>query len=152
MHKPHFSFLLIVIAINVLSLKLNKVLLYLVFVIAYIYKPIVLLMAFLFMKHNLLFMFLIKCIILVSLLGLQRLLCLNRLTTQYHSINGGNSLNLIILRGRWVWIFIWIFCFRSKIWGNLKLLVKKRKPDLLRNVFDFFLKYLTALAGIIFFT
>ncbi len=152
MHKPHFCFLLIVIAVDVLSLKLNKVLLNLVFVIAYINKPIIVLMAFLFMEHHLLFMFLIKCIILVSFLGLQRLLCLDRLATQYHSIDRSNSLNLIILRIGWVWVLIWIFCLRSKIWGNLKLLVEKRKPYLLRNVFNLFFEILTTLTRIVFFT
>lgn len=152
MHKSHFRFLLIVIAVDVLSLKLNKVLLNLVFVIAYIYKPIIVLMAFLFMKHHLLFLFLIKCIILVSFLGLQRLLSLDGLATQYHSIDRSNSLNLIILRIGWVWVLIWIFRLRSKIWGNLKLLVEKRKPYLLRNVFDLFFEILTTLARIVFFT
>ena len=149
MHEPHLCFLLIVIAVNVFSLELNEVLLHLVFVIANIHKAIIVLMAFLFMKHHLLFLFLIKCIILVSFLGLKRLLSLNWLATQYDSIDGSNSLNLIVLR--WRWIFIRISALNSKNWGNLKLLVEKRKPNLLRNVFDLFFKILTTLARIIFF-
>ena len=152
MHKPHLCFLLIIIAVDVLSLKLNEVLLHLVFVIPDIDKSIIVLMAFLFMKHHLLFLFFIKCIILVSFLGLQRLLSLDGLATQYDSIDWSNSLNLIISRIRWGWVLIWIFCLRSKIWGNLKLLVEKRKPYLLRNVFDLLFEILTTLARIVFFT
>jgi hypothetical protein len=152
MHEPHLCFLLIIIAVNVLSLELNEVLLHLVFVITNKYKAIIVLMAFLFMKHHLLFLFLIKCIIPVSFLGLQRLLSLDGLATQYHSIERSNSLNLIILRIGWVWVLIWIFCLRSKIWGNLKLLVEKRKPYFLRNVFDLFFEILTTLARIVFLT
>lgn len=51
MHKPHFYLRLIIIAINILPLKLDEVFLYLVFVIPNIDKSIIILMTLFFMEH-----------------------------------------------------------------------------------------------------
>lgn len=90
-HEPHLDFLLIIVAIDIFTLKLDKVLLYLVLMIPYINKAIIVLIAFLLVKHQLLLLFLIKRIILVSFLCLQALFRLDGFAAQYYSINRCNS-------------------------------------------------------------
>ena len=70
MHKPHFGLLLVVVAVDVFALKLYEMLFNLIFVIANVHKAIIILMTLFFMKHHVLFLFFVKSIVLVSLLGL----------------------------------------------------------------------------------
>ena len=104
------------------------------------------------MKSHLLFLFLVKCVILISLLCLKWLLGLDGLATKHHTIDWSNSLNLVALWRRREWILMRFHCLSCEVWVGLELLVEKRKPNLLRNIFDLFFEIQATLARTIIFT